>query len=156
MRVRDLLGSQNVLVHAAVLSAADALGLLVELQEASGVITNGTAYYNAVFERETAGGSTAIGEGMALPHAANAGAAACGVAALTLRPGVEWGAPDAVPVDLVFMVTTPPDRDSERLQILARLVNLLSEPGLPEALRRARTPEEFVERLSGAEAERFA
>ena len=39
---------------------------------------------------------------------------ACGVAALTLRPGVEWGAPDAVPVDLVFMVTTPPDRDTLR------------------------------------------
>ena len=42
-------------------NSADALGILVELQEGIGVITNGNAYYNAVSYRETFGGTTAIG-----------------------------------------------------------------------------------------------
>ena len=56
-------------------------------QESNGVITNGTAYYKAVCERERAGGTTAIGEGLAIPHACNAGVASLGLAALTLTRG---------------------------------------------------------------------
>ena len=48
MRVSDLLNRDSVLLHADIQDAADALGVLVELQESNGVITNGTAYYNAV------------------------------------------------------------------------------------------------------------
>ena len=74
MRVSDLFNRDSVLLHADMADRDDALGVLVELQESNGVITNGTAYYNAILQRETAGGSTAIGEGIALPHAASAGA----------------------------------------------------------------------------------
>ena len=135
---------------------ACALGVLVELQESNGVITNGTAYYNAILQRETAGGSTAIGEGIALPHAASAGVAAPGVAALTLRRGVDWGAPDNRPVDLAFMVAVPPDAESAHLLILARLINLLSDETLVRNLRACVSREDFILRLARAEASRFA
>ena len=156
MKVSELMDPAGVRLYANIKEAADVLGILVELQEETGAITNGTAYYNAVCQRENFGGTTAIGDGIALPHACNARVSAPSISALTLRHGVDWGAPDARAVDLLFMIAVPPGNESLHLQILARLVNLLSEPGLPEALRRARTPEEFVERLSGAEAERFA
>ena len=106
----------------------------MELQEGIGVITNGNAYYNAVSYRETFGGTTAIGGGIALPHAGNAGVSAPGISALLLRHGVDWGAPDGEPVDLVFMIAVPPRCESLHLQILARLVNLLSRSDLVEAL----------------------
>ena len=48
MKVSQLLSRESVLIHADVPDASNALGILVELQEAGGVITNGTAYYNAV------------------------------------------------------------------------------------------------------------
>ena len=156
MRVSDLLNRDSVLLHADMADAADALGVLVELQESNGVITNGTAYYNAVCEREAAGGSTAIGDGMALPHACNAGVAAPGVAALTLRQGVDWGAPDGKPVDLVFMIAVPPGSESLHLQILARLVNLMSRSDLVESLRTASNPHRFVELIAKAENACFA
>ena len=151
MRVSDLMDPKGVLLYANIDNAADALGILVELQEGIGVITNGTAYYNAVCQRETFGGTTAIGGGIALPHAGNAGISAPGVSALTLRRGVDWGAPDGQPVDLLFMIAVPPGQESLHLQILARLVNLLGRSALVEALRHASSPERFVELIQKVE-----
>lgn len=67
MKVSELMDPKGVLLHAKIDNSADALGILVELQEGIGVITNGNAYYNAVSYRETFGGTTAIGGGIALP-----------------------------------------------------------------------------------------
>ena len=156
MKVSQLLHRKSVLIHADVPDATNALGILVELQEAGGVITNGTAYYNAICDREIAGGSTAIGEGSALPHASNAGVAAPGLAALCLRSGVDWGAADGKPVDLIFMTAMPPNAQSEHLLLLARLVTLLSDPEVTRGLRHAVSRERFIELLARAEAERFA
>lgn len=151
MKVSELMDPKGILLYANIDNAADALGILVELQEGIGVITNGTAYYNAVCQRENFGGSTAIGEGIALPHAGNAGVSAPGISALTLRHGVDWGAPDGVPVDLLFMIAVPPEEESLHLQILARLVNLLGRNALVDALRHASSPERFLELLQKAE-----
>ena len=155
MKVSQLLHRKSVLIHADVPDATNALGILVELQEAGGVITNGTAYYNAICDREIAGGSTAIGEGIALPHASNAGVAAPGLAALCLRSGIDWGAADGKPVDLIFMTAMPPNAQSEHLLLLARLVTLLSDPEVTRGLRHAVSRERFIELLARAEAERF-
>lgn len=151
MKVSELMNPKGVLLYAKIDNSADALGILVELQEGIGVITNGNAYYNAVSYRETFGGTTAIGGGIALPHACNAGVSAPGISALLLRRGVDWGAPDGKPVDLVFMIAVPPGSESLHLQILARLVNLLSRSDLVESLRTASNPHRFVELIAKAE-----
>lgn len=151
MKVCELMDPKGILLYANIDNAADALGILVELQEGLGVITNGTAYYNAVCQRETFGGSTAIGDGIALPHAGNAGVSAPGISVLTLRRGVDWGAPDGRPVDMVFMIAVPPDEDGLHLQILARLVNLLGRNALVDALRHTGSPQRFLELLQKAE-----
>lgn len=85
MKVSELMNPKGVLLYAKIDNSADALGILVELQEGIGVITNGNAYYNAVSYRETFGGTTAIGGGIALPHACNAGVSAPGISAQQQR-----------------------------------------------------------------------
>ena len=45
MKVSELMDPKGVLLHAKIDNPADALGILVELQEGIGVITNGNAYY---------------------------------------------------------------------------------------------------------------
>ncbi len=137
MKVSELMNPKGVLLYAKIDNSADALGILVELQEGIGVITNGNAYYNAVSYRETFGGTT-------------------GISALLLRRGVDWGAPDGEPVDLVFMIAVPPGSESLHLQILARLVNLLSRSDLVESLRTASNPHRFVELIAKAENACFA
>ena len=151
MKVSELMSPKGVLLYAKIDNSADALGILVELQEGIGVITNGNAYYNAVSYRETFGGTTAIGGGIALPHACNAGVSAPGISALLLRRGVDWGAPDGEPV-----IAVPPGSESLHLQILARLVNLMSRSDLVESLRTASNPHRFVELIAKAENACFA
>ena len=53
MKVSELMNPKGVLLYAKIDNSADALGILVELQEGIGVITNGNAYYNAVSYRES-------------------------------------------------------------------------------------------------------
>ena len=150
MKVSELMNPAGVRLYANIKEAADVLGILVELQEETGAITNGTAYYNAVCQREN------FGDGIALPHACNAGVSAPSISALTLRHGVDWGAPDARAVDLLFMIAVPPGNESLHLQILARLVNLLSRNSLVDALRHASSPERFVELIAKTENACFA
>ena len=155
MKVSELMNPAGVRLYANIKEAADVLGILVELQEETGAITNGTAYYNAVCQRENFGGTTAIGDGIALPHACNAGVSAPSISALTLRHGVDWGAPDVRAVDLLFMIAVPPGNESLHLQILARLVNLLSRNSLVDALRHASSPERFVELIAKTETSKL-
>ncbi|MCI6788006.1 PTS sugar transporter subunit IIA [Gemmiger formicilis] len=156
MKVSKFMNPKGVLLQAKIDNSADALGILVELQEGIGVITNGNAYYKAVSARESFGGTTAIGGGIALPHASNAGVSAPGISAVLLRRGVDWGAPDGAPVDLIFMIAVPPGSESLHLQILARLVNLLSRSELTEALHTASNPQRFVELIAKTENACFA
>ena len=167
LRVSRLLNRDSVMLHAEMPSVQTALETLVELQESNGVITNGTAYYKAVCERERAGGTTAIGEGLAIPHACNAGVASLGLAALTLTRGLDWGAADGKLVDMLICnyvyehvedntQRVMHDRQSDHLLILARLVNLLSDHRLTEKLRMADTREAFIRILNQTEAAIFA
>ena len=144
LRVSRLLNRDSVMLHAEMPSVQTALETLVELQESNGVITNGTAYYKAVCE------------GLGIPNACNAGVASRGLAALTLTRGLDWGAADGKLVDMIFMVAVPPDRQSDHLLILARLVNLLSDHRLTEKLRMADTREAFIRILNQTEAAIFA
>ena len=155
-RVRAMLDRKDVLLQAEIADRADVLGILVELLEKSGAITNGSAFYQAVCEREDVGGSTAIGEGIALPHAVSAGVARPAIAAITLRRPVDWGAGDGGPVDLVFLLAVPPASESIHLQLLARLVVLLSRRDLVARLRREGSRAGFVTTLADAEAKSFA
>ena len=144
MKVSELMDPKGVLLYAKIDNSADALGILVELQEGIGVITNGNAYYNAVSQRETFGGTRPSAAVSRCPTPATR-VSAPGISALLLRRGVDWGAPDGQPVDLVFMIAVPPKSESLDLQILARLVNLLGRrDDLVEALRTASNPQRFV------------
>ena len=64
LRVSRLLNRDSVMLHAEMPSVQTALETLVELQESNGVITNGTAYYKAVCERERAAAPPPLGKGL--------------------------------------------------------------------------------------------
>ena len=156
MKVSELMNPAGVRLYANIKEAADVLGILVELQEETGAITNGTAYYNAVCQRENFGGTTAIGDGIALPHACNAGVSAPQHFGPDAAPRRGLGCPGRPGGGPLFMIAVPPGNESLHLQILARLVNLLSRNSLVDALRHASSPERFVELIAKTENACFA
>lgn len=91
----------------------------------------------ALREREALG-STAIGHGVAIPHArSNAFDSARG-AFLRLEHAVDFGARDSIPVDLVFAMSVPEHSPQQHLEILSELAERFSNPDFRDALRGAR------------------
>jgi nitrogen PTS system EIIA component len=90
----------------------------------------------AVSAREELG-STGVGGGIALPHARIDGIEApIGFFARLDRP-VDWGSIDGKPVDLVFLLLSPPPADADHLAALAAMTRRLRELTIVTAIRNA-------------------
>ena len=68
MRIIDLLKADAIELNSSVKSKAEAVDKLIALHEKAGNLTDVNEYKKAILERENQG-STAIGEGIAVPHA---------------------------------------------------------------------------------------
>lgn len=153
MRITDLLKPEAVAIGATAPTRDEAIDQLVALHVAAGNVTDAAAYKAGVLARE-ADFSTAVGEGIAIPHAKVAAVAQAGLAAMTVPAGVDWNAPDEKPCDLVFMIAAPEGKNSLHLEMLAKLSALLMHEDFAAELRAAKTPEEFLAAIDAAEDER--
>ena len=87
-------------------------------------------------------GSTALGRGVALPHARLAGSFPPLALLARLRRPVDFEARDGQPVDLVILVLWPKISPEGFLPALSGICGALRDPQVPRRLRRARTPVE--------------
>ena len=102
----------------------------------------------ALRERESLG-STAIGHGVAIPHArSNAFSAARG-AFLRLEHPIDFGARDHAPIDLVFAMSVPEHSSQQYLEILSELAERFSSDEFRDALRDAPDLDSLRGRLFG-------
>lgn len=89
-------------------------------------------------------GSTAIGQGIGIPH----GKSDCVgklVAAFGLsRGGVDFDSLDGEPVHIFFLLIAPQDTTGPHLKALARISRLLKDKYLREQLRQAKDPKEII------------
>jgi nitrogen PTS system EIIA component len=105
------------------LQAADRSQLLRILSEkiaSRGLVGNPEELYQKLWEREQIG-STGIGSGIAIPHCKLKGISKGVVSIGTVPGGVDFGAADARPVRLVFLVISPSESPAEHLQVLAAI-----------------------------------
>jgi PTS system nitrogen regulatory IIA component len=96
--------------------------------------------------------TTAIGEGIAIPHVRHPviASGAPAVSLSYLRSAVAFGALDGEPVGTVFMLVTPTVK--AHLHLLARLARALHDPGFRAALERRAGLEELVAEAARVEA----
>ena len=92
--------------------------------------------YSNLLAREKLG-STALGEGIAIPHCRLSTCRSPVVALMTLQEPVDFDALDGAPVDILFFLTVPEEATQEHLNILAGLAQLLNEARFRDALRAA-------------------
>ena len=101
-------------------------------------------------ERERLG-STGLGGGIAIPHCKVRDLADVVLAIGVSRAGIDFRAPDGVPVTLVFLVLSPSEAPALHLQALARISRIIRMPGVAESLRTAPTAEAIAGTLKEAE-----
>lgn len=78
---------------------------------------------------------TAMGAGIAIPHARLPGLRASIGLFVRFDQPVDFGAPDGQGVDLAFALLSPPDQDALHLRTLARIARLLRDNSLCRKLR---------------------
>ena len=155
MKITDLLRPEGIKIGASAADQSDAIDQLVALQATVGNISDKDAYKEAILKRE-AEFSTAVGDGIAIPHAKTNAVKKAGLAAMTVKGGVDWNAADGKKSDLVFMIAAPEGEANTHLEILAKLAQMLMHKDFADALRAAKTPEDFLAVIDGAEAEKDA
>ena len=153
MKIIDLLKIGAIELNTSVATKDDAINKLVSLHETVGNLADAKAYKDAILLREEQG-TTAIGEGIAVPHAKSDSVKVPGLSAITVKGGVDYESPDGKPSDIFFMIAAPMDGDLH-LEILSRLMVMLMEPEFCNALRNAQTPEEFLQIIDKKETEKY-
>ena len=103
----------------------------------------------ALWEREQTQ-NTAVGNGVAMPHAtlARAPSGNSTIAVFTLENEIDFGAPDGSKVDVCFFTTGPPADRQIHLKILSNLARMALNQDFMSDLRAAKSSEEILNLIS--------
>ncbi len=154
MRIVDLLNKESIMLNAAPKSKAEAIDMLVSLQVKGGNISDREEYKRGILAREKQG-STAVGEGIAIPHAKNKGVKAPSLAAMTVPDGVDYEALDDEPSNLLFMIAAPENGGDVHLDALARLMTILMDEDFRAKLIAAKDKDEFLNLIDDMEKGKY-
>ncbi len=98
-------------------------------------------------------GSTAVGDGAAIPHCRLRGLEEPALLLGLAPSGVPFGAPDGRPVRLFFLLATSREDPASGLKVLASVARLLrARPGLADRLTPCATPSAALAILAEEEA----
>ena len=153
MRITDLLKKESISLNRALASKSDAIDALIELHEKAGNLSDKEAYKKEILARE-AQGSTAVGNGIAIPHAKTSAVARPGLSAITAPAGVDYESLDGNPTNLLFMIAAPEDGNLH-LEVLSRLMTLLMDESFRNELLTAKTADEFLDVINRRESEKY-
>jgi mannitol/fructose-specific phosphotransferase system IIA component (Ntr-type) len=104
----------------------------------------------AILNREELG-STGIGQGVAVPHTRHPTVSRLlGTVALS-RKGVEFAALDGEPVDILFLLVSPPNQPGDHLRALENISRHLKDDRFVSFLRQAKSREQVTEVLEEAD-----
>lgn len=104
----------------------------------------------AILNREELG-STGIGQGVAVPHTRHPTVdRLIGTVALS-RKGVEFAALDGEPVNILFLLVSPPNQPGDHLRALENISRHLKDEQFVRFLRQSRTREQVLDVLDEAD-----
>lgn len=153
MRIVDLLNKESIMLGGSPKNKSEAIDMLIELQVKGGNIADKDEYKKGILAREEKG-STAVGEGIAIPHAKSEAVKAPSLAAMTVPEGVDYEALDDEPSNLLFMIAAPNDGDVH-LEVLSRLMTILMDEDFRAKLLAAKDKDEFLKVIDDMENEKF-
>ncbi|MPZ75909.1 MAG: PTS sugar transporter subunit IIA [Deltaproteobacteria bacterium] len=144
MKITDFLTPDRVIAD---LSGKEKTAVLDEMARqlaSSDLILEPAACLRVLQEREKIS-TTAIGEGVAIPHGKLPNVQrVSGLFARSLK-GVDFASLDGEPTYLFFLLIAPQDAAADHLKALARISRLLKDPALRDRLMAAKTRQEIYD-----------
>jgi PTS system nitrogen regulatory IIA component len=146
MNINDMLSDDAFLMNFDGTSKKQVLEELSKLAEIKLGINSRTLLENLI-KREKLG-STAVGNGIAIPHANVDAIDRPFVFVSTLVNGLDFNSTDDLAVDIVFLLIAPHNKGSEHLQALALISRLLRNKELTTKLRGCKSAESALAVIS--------
>ena len=123
--------------------AAEAMGAALNLSSET--------IYRALLARETLG-STAIGEGIAIPHCRINDCSEAAGCLVTLQEPIDYGSADGQDVEVIFVLLVPEEATEATLKLLAALARRFSNAEVRDRVRQTQDPEALKQLLLSGDA----
>lgn len=154
MRITDLLLPEAVQLHACPGDKSAVIDLLADLHERAGNISDKEGYKKEIWAREALD-STAVGDGVAVPHARCAAVKRAGLAAVTVPDGLDYDSPDGEPSRLFFMIAAPEGGGDIHMDMLAHLMVMLMDEEFCRKLLDTQDVKTFLELIDAQERAKY-
>jgi mannitol/fructose-specific phosphotransferase system IIA component (Ntr-type) len=152
MKLSDFVVRQAILVDLQATGKEDAVReIVLSLRDAGGLAeTDVESVIRAILNREELG-STGIGQGVAVPHTRHPKVdRLVGTIALS-RKGVDFAALDGEPVDILFLLVSPPNQPGDHLRALEKISSQLKNERFVNFLRQAKSRQDVEDLLDEAD-----
>jgi PTS system nitrogen regulatory IIA component len=145
VKIQTLLSEDMIIPEICSRERDSALEEMVEFLESKKKIRTGKDLFEKLIQREKLG-STAIGDGIAIPHCKSKEAESPLLVLAVSKKGVQFEALDGKPTHILFLVVSSPDDPGQSLHILASIAHLVRKAGsLPKRIMAAKNPRKILE-----------
>jgi PTS system nitrogen regulatory IIA component len=145
----DLLSPGRILAGVRINSRKRLLELISETLAKKNKELNSREIFESLCAREQLG-STALGDGVAIPHGRINGTRDVEALFLRLIKPLPYDADDGKPVDLIFALAVPKHCTEDHSKLLSSIADRFSDPELLERLRNAADANEIWQLLSSS------
>ena len=152
MKLSDFVVQDAIVVDLKATGKEEAIREIVGSLHAAGQVSEADldSVIRAILGREELG-STGIGQGVAVPHTRHPTVnRLVGTVALS-KKGVDFAALDGDPVNIFFLLISPPNQPGDHLRALENISRHLKDERFVSFLRQAKTREQVVDVLNDAD-----
>ena len=133
MNVADLINQDSILINIESKSKKNILETISD-NLANGDLGQKDTIFDKLYEREKLG-TTAFGEGIAIPHARIPNIKSPKILFMKLSEGIDFDAVDNKKVDLIFSLIVPDTKDASHIEILSKVASLVDSKTLVQKIR---------------------
>ncbi len=146
MKITDIISLDNIFIDLEVSSKKALFKEIANIIEKKSAIEQSDVLDN-LNKREQLG-STAIGDGIAIPHSKIMGLKK--IFSLFIRPkeSIDFSAADSKKIDIIFVIIAPEESKTDHLMALSEISNFLRIKGNKEKLRKLKSIDSIFEIFS--------
>ncbi len=153
MKICDLLSLKTIKLDLKANTKADVIDELVDVLDGAGKLSDKAEFKEGILARESIS-STALEEGIAIPHAKTAAVKEPALAFGLSREGVDYDALDEEPSTLFFMIAAPEKSNDAHIETLSTLTTMLLDDDFREELLNVKSAQEVLDIINQRESEK--
>lgn len=143
MNLKKIITEETVRLSLAGSTKEEILEELLQIVESAGCVSDHRSALSALLARE-AKMSTALQNGIAMPHAKTDAVTKLVGAIALKKEGVDFGSIDGQPTRIFILTLSPLNRAGPHIQFLAEVGRLLTQPDTQNRMLAANSPSEIV------------